>query len=77
MGEARAIKYNLLNKKSTALIPPVDDSVAFYSARPNYLTTIFKHFAKPDAAEPPFNHGWSTDNDGTISAKNFLSQLSL
>ena len=44
MGEARAIKYNRLNKKNTSLIPPDDDSLTFHSARTNYITWIFKIF---------------------------------
>ena len=58
MAEARDIKYNILNKKTTVVLSPHDNSLASHSARPNYLTTIFK----PDAPEPPFNDGWFTNN---------------
>jgi hypothetical protein len=67
-GEARAIKYNRLNKKNTSLIPPDDDSLTFHSARTNYIAWIFKMFSLPDPPKPPFDHGWVMDDHGAIVA---------
>ena len=77
MGEVRAIKYNLVNKKTTASIPPDDVFLVLHSARANYWTTIIKRFAEPDAPESPFNHEWFTGNDGTIPAKKYSTKPAL
>ena len=53
LGEAKALKWGQMKKKSTSRIPPDMDSFQLYVARVNYQTYLHLGFDKPDAPSSP------------------------
>ena len=60
-GQARASKWQKLKKKSTARLPPDDDTLNHHCARTNYITYCQLHFTLVEHSTP-IGHGWEIIN---------------
>ena len=60
-GQARASKWNTMRKKSTARLPPDEDSLNLHLERTNFISYCQLHF---DLVEhpSPIGHGWEVIN---------------
>jgi hypothetical protein len=58
LGEARAKRLMAMKKKSTACIPPDEESHNLRAEQVNYQAYVWLHFDQPDAPPSPLNHGW-------------------
>ena len=61
-GEARASKWHkMLKKKSTARLPPDDDTLSYHLERTNYLAYCQRHFDLIEHPSPT-DRGWEVIN---------------
>ena len=58
LGEARAKKWSMMKRKSTASLPPDEDSYCLRALRVAYQVYVWLHFDKPDAPPSPLKYGW-------------------
>ena len=58
LGEARAKKWSTMKRKSTARLPPDEESHYLRALRVAYQAYIWLHFDIPDAPPSPLQYGW-------------------
>ena len=62
LGDARALKWNAMKKKSTVRLPPDKDSHDLKMARVNYQTYVWLNYDQADGPPLPYDHGWIRHN---------------
>ena len=73
-GQARASKWRKQKKKSTATLPPDQDSLSNHLQRTNYITYCQVHFRNKDHPSPIF-HGWELRNGRCRPIRHTLAPL--
>ena len=63
LGDARALKWSQMKRKSTSRIPPDQDSHNLHVTRANYQVYVLLNYDSAAAPPSPINHGW-TMKDG-------------
>ena len=63
LGEARAKKWCTMKRKSTARLPPDEESHYLRALRVAYQAYVWLHFHMPDAPPSPLQYGWQ-NRDG-------------
>ena len=58
LGEARAKKWSTMKRKSTASLPPDEESHYLRALRVAYQVYVWLHFEMPDAPPSPLQNGW-------------------
>ena len=58
LGEARAKKWSIMKRKSTARLPPDEESRYLRALRVAYQAYIWLHFDIPDAPPSPLQYSW-------------------
>jgi hypothetical protein len=66
LGQARALKWRNLKKKTTSRIPPDRDSHNLKVQRVNYQSHLFLNFHKKELVPSPLNNGWTLDNSKCV-----------